>query len=84
MIDSGTRATWTYNAGNQPLTERLAGGTPVTYTYDNSGNRLQKNAFGGITNYVWDEDSRLTAVKPVGAPVTMTYNADVRRIKKET
>jgi YD repeat-containing protein len=85
MIDSGTRTTWTYNAGNEPLTERLQGGTPVTYTYDNAGNRQTKVTNVGRTTFVWDEDSRMTVVKPAGGTrVTMTYNADGKRVKKET
>jgi YD repeat-containing protein len=36
------------------------------------------------TNFVWDEDSRLTTVKPAGGtPVTFTCNAEGKRVKKE-
>jgi YD repeat-containing protein len=58
MIDSWTPATWTYNAGNQPVTERLQGGTPVTCTYDNAGNRLTKVTNAGTSSFGWDEHSR--------------------------
>ena len=55
----------------------------MTYTYDNSGNRLTKVTNTGTTNYVWDEDSRMTVAKPAGGtPVTMTYNAEGKRARK--
>ncbi len=36
------------------------------------------------TYYTWDEDNRLTLAEPVAGSVTLTYNPDGRRVKKET
>jgi YD repeat-containing protein len=80
--DTGTQTTYTYDAGNQLFTERS--GTSTTYTYDLSGNRIQKNAFAGITFYNWDEKSRMTRAVPPAGAVTLTYTADGHRVAKTT
>jgi RHS repeat-associated protein len=82
QTDTGTRTTYAYDMANQLLTEKSS--TTTTYTYDACGNRIEKNAFAGITFYNWDEKSRMTRAVPPAGPVTLTYNADGHRVAKTT
>ncbi len=82
-IDSSTRTTSSYDAANQLLVANDAAAGRTTYQYDTCGNRTQQNAAGVLTYYDWDVLNRLTQVTPVAGPVTMTYDADGRRVRKQ-
>jgi RHS repeat-associated protein len=72
---------WVRNAND----ELVSRGT-VNYTYDENGNRTQKNDNGTITNYEYDISDRLVRVAD-GANITVaTYGYDPfgRRLWKET
>jgi RHS repeat-associated protein len=76
--DSGARTTYTYNAGNQLLTEQSP--TAVTsYTYDANGNTTVKNEAGTRTSYTYDGENRLTQVDTGASSVTYTYDGDGQR-----
>jgi RHS repeat-associated protein len=82
-VSSGALTTYTYDAGNE-LTLEDAAGTLTTYSYDENGNTLVWNAAGSRTTLTWSyEDELLTALTPAGARVTMTYDADHMRRKRE-
>jgi RHS repeat-associated protein len=65
------------------LTEQSSAGL-TTYVYDESGNRIEKNAPAETTYYTWDEDSRLVAAEPPAGVTTLVYSADGLRVGKET
>ena len=52
--------------------------------YDADGNRTERQGPAAVTYYAWDEDGRMVAAEPVAGPVTFTYRADGRRVRKET
>jgi YD repeat-containing protein len=65
-------------AQENPLGER------TSFTYDEWGNRIEKDAPAETTYYTWDEDSRLVAAEPPAGVTTLVYNADGLRVGKET
>ena len=70
--------TYSYDAGDQLLS---AGGT--TYTYDNNGNRMEKNESGGISLYGYDGANRLASVSLQGGPLLVfAYDGDGNRLSK--
>src|SRR5262249_9508610 len=81
QTDSGTRTTCVYDGANQLKTEQT-GAARTTYLHDDCGNRTRKDALGGITIYDWDETNRMSRAIPPSNPVTLTYNAEGRRVKK--
>ena len=74
-----------YDAGNQ-LTAQIDAGGRTTYTFDANGNQevvLEPNA--DRTTTTWDYENQPRAYeKPTNALTTMTYNADNRRVCKES
>jgi len=57
----------------------------ATFTFDASGNQQIENAPTGRTTNTWDYENQLTRVDlPSGARVTMAYDADFLRVRKET
>jgi YD repeat-containing protein len=70
--------TYTYDAGDQLLS---AGGT--TYTYDNNGNRIEKNESAGTTLYEFDAANRLASVSlQGGTSLIFAYDGDGNRLSK--
>ncbi|MHA2254144.1 MAG: RHS repeat-associated core domain-containing protein, partial [Candidatus Kariarchaeaceae archaeon] len=49
---------WTYNNNNE-----LEGYDNISYVYDDNGNMAQKTDNGVITNYIYNEEDRLTEVR---------------------
>jgi len=61
-----------------------AGGTLTTYTYDENGNTVAVNAAGSRTTMTWSyEDEMLVAEPATGGRVTMVYDGDFMRRKRE-
>jgi len=61
-----------------------AGGTLTTYTYDENGNAVAVNAAGSRTTMTWSfEDEMLVAEPSGGGRVTMVYDGDLMRRKRE-
>ena len=84
LIDAGVRTSSTYDAANQQLLDVSPTGR-TTYGYDNAGNRTLLNAPASSTYYTWDVLSRLTQeLNPVAGPVTLSYDGDNRRVRRET
>lgn len=78
--DTGSRTTYTYDVANQLQTAVSSAGT-TTFTFDQAGNQQVESAPTGVTTNVWNYENQLTGVVlPSGQRVTMTYNADFRRI----
>ena len=63
-----------------------AQGTARRYPFGRNGNqRIVEEPDGGLTTYTWDHENQTRLVElPTGARVTMAYNADSRRVRKET
>jgi RHS repeat-associated protein len=73
--DSGARTTYTYNAGNQLVTEQSP--TALTsYTYDANGNTTVENMAGARTTYTWDGENRLSQVDTASGSVAYTYDGE--------
>jgi YD repeat-containing protein len=80
--ETGVRTTSSYDAANQlERSEEVSGLT--TYTFDSNGNQHEVTApSGSRTTYQWDYENQLTEIRrESGTPVTMVYNADLRRVK---
>jgi len=56
----------------------------TTFTYDDKGNRIERNDNGVITKYSWDSSNRLIGVDSPGASFNFTYDVDGNRISKES
>jgi YD repeat-containing protein len=79
-----TLTTSTFDAADQLQTAKDSSGT-TTFTFDASGNQQIENAPGGVTTHTWNyENQRTLIVKPSGERVTMAFNADFRRVRKES
>ena len=74
-----------YDAANQLTTQIDAGGR-TTYTFDANGNQhVVEEPNADRTTTTWDyENQPRVYEKPTNALVTMTYNADSRRVCKES
>jgi RHS repeat-associated protein len=86
--ESGTRTTTVYDGANQiRYSQALAGRT--TYTFDASGNQqVELVPAGTRTTTTWNYENQPTKYnQPANVTypvVTMTYNADNQRVKKES
>jgi len=84
-IVDGASTTSTYDVANQLETAVDAAGT-TTFVFDANGNQqvtIEPN--GNRTTNVWDYENQTTVVQqPLGALITMSYNADNRRVRKES
>jgi YD repeat-containing protein len=81
---AGSLTTSTYDAANQTQTQVSSTGT-TTYSFDAAGNEQIVQAPSGITTNVWDYENQTTlTVKPNSQRVTMLYDADLLRVRKET
>jgi YD repeat-containing protein len=75
--------TSTFDVANQLVTAVSMDGT-TTFTFDAAGNQQIDNAPSGITTNVWDFENQRTAVLlPSGERETMTYNADLRLVRRD-
>ncbi len=72
--------TWVYNKNNE-----LQSHNGITYKYDLKGNRSEKNNAGDITNYSYDIDNNLSAVKDTNNALIASYYHDpfAKRLYKE-
>ena len=60
-------------------------GEATTFTFDAAGNHQIEKAPNGTTTRTWDYENQPSGVVlPSGARVTMSYNADFRRVRKES
>lgn len=77
--------TTTYDAANQ-LRHSLAAARRTTYTFDAAGNQqLIQEPTGDRTTTVWDFENQPTLYRLRDvARVTMAYNADFRRVTKQS
>ncbi|QYZ80444.1 RHS repeat protein [Methanofollis formosanus] len=76
--NASSTISYTYDAGDRLLS---AGGT--TYTYDNNGNRIEKNEANGTTSYGYDAAGRLASVSvPGSTSLTFAYDGDGNRLSK--
>ena len=81
----GARTTTVYDAANQiSYSEGSIGKT--TYAFDADGNQqIVEEPNGDRTTTIWDYENQSTLYQlPSGALVTMSYNADNRRVRKES
>jgi YD repeat-containing protein len=82
-VAAGATTTYTYDAASE-LTLEEAAGALTTYSYDQNGNTLAWNAGGSRTTLTWGyEDEVLTVLPSAGGTVTMTYDGDHMRRKRE-
>ena len=82
-VAGGATTTYTYDAANE-LTLEDAAGTLTTYSYDENGNTLAWNAAGSITTMTWGYEDEMSTVSPAsGGVVTMIYDGDFMRRKRE-
>ncbi|MBM3499050.1 MAG: RHS repeat-associated core domain-containing protein [Armatimonadetes bacterium] len=82
-VDAGAATTYTYDSANELLTEDAAGGL-TTYTYDENGNTLTSDAAGSVTTMAWSYEDEMLTVQPAGGGVvTMTYDGDHLRRKRQ-
>ena len=82
-LTGGVTTTYTYDAASE-LTLEDAGGTLTTYSYDENGNTLVWNASGSRTTLTWGYEDEVLTVRPAsGDPVTMVYDGDHMRRKRE-
>lgn len=81
----GTRTTTTYHGANQIVYSRAAAGR-TTYTFDANGNQqVVRNPDNTRTTTTWDYENQPTLYKlSTGARVTMAYNADNQRTRKDS
>lgn len=79
------RTTYTYDAANQLVTAVAAAGT-TTYAYDADGNqRLVHASTGDRSTYIWDFENHNTRIdQPSSQIMTMAYEPEGKRVKKET
>src|SRR5262249_18777493 len=84
VIDGRARTTSTFDAANQLLSARGAGGT-TPCGCDASGNLVNVTApGGGRTTYTWDFEDRPTKVLLAsGLRNTFVYDGDSRRVRRE-
>jgi len=84
-VETGGRTTTVYDAANQIRYSEDATGR-TTYTFDANGNQqIVEAPSGGIITTTWDYENQPTLVhKPDNSRVTSSYNADNRRVRKET
>ena len=82
---NGTMTTSVFDAAMQ-LKYTVSGGIRTTYTYDANGNQVGVLFAGGARNTTtWDYEDRGTRYAlGTGPIVTMVYNADHLRVRKET
>jgi YD repeat-containing protein len=81
---SGALTTSAYDAADQ-LTNSVDSSGTTTYTFDADGNQQIEDAPGGRTTNVWNyENQMIGVIKPDASRVTMLYNADYRRVRKES
>ena len=79
----GVTTTYSYDAASE-LTLEDAAGTLTTYTYDESGNTLAWHAGGSRTTLTWGYEDEVLTISPAsGGVVTMTYDSDLMRRKRE-
>lgn len=72
---------YTYNSSNELIS--IPG---IEYSYDNNGNLLEENSGVGTTNYIWDNENRLTSttIPESGETVIFQYDPFGRRIYKSS
>jgi YD repeat-containing protein len=81
---SASLTTSTFDAADQLQTSVDSTGT-TTFTFDAAGNQQIEQAPSGTTTRTWDYENQQTGVVlPSGSRVTMSYNADFRRVRKES
>jgi YD repeat-containing protein len=82
---AGTRTTTTYDAANQ-IVYSLAAAGRTTYTFDSNGNQqVVRNPDGTRTTTTWDYENQPTLYKlSTGGRITMAYNADNQRTRKDS
>lgn len=81
--EDSSRTTYSYDAANQLETGVAAAGT-TTYSFDADGNQqLVIEPNGDRTTIAWDYENQPTLYRlPDANRVTMSYNADNRRVRK--
>src|SRR6266545_2155863 len=62
-------------ANPHAVTQIATGFSTSSFSYDNSGNLIQKTVDGTTTTYIWDYANRLTALGVGGATTTYGYDA---------
>jgi YD repeat-containing protein len=81
---AGALTTAIYDAANQLQISIDTTGT-TTFIFDASGNQQIVSAQAGRTTNTWDYENQLIRVQlPNGSRVTMAYNADFLRVRKES
>jgi RHS repeat-associated protein len=84
-IQGGQITTFSYDAANQLMKEKLADGTITTIGYDANGNQL-KTISSIVTTYAWDYENKLTKIRQGNVTpsiATMVYNPDGYRVRRD-
>ncbi len=80
LSDENVPGTWSYNANNE-----LTGYDETSFSYDDTGNLIQKTVAGITTNYVYNTEGRLKEVRDGSGSLTASYYYDPfgRRLWKD-
>lgn len=85
--EGGSRTTYAYDAANQLVFSRNPAGTRTTYVFDANGNQQVVKDASSCTTTTWDYENQPTRYnQPANVTypmVTMAYNADNQRVRKE-
>lgn len=76
---NGVSQTLSYDAGNQ-----VTNGLGESFSYDGSGNIIQRSSSAGTTIYAWDALNRLIKATTPSGTVSFVYDGYNRRVQKIT
>ncbi|MFO0945278.1 MAG: RHS repeat-associated core domain-containing protein [Planctomycetota bacterium] len=79
--EDGVDTDYTYNAGNQIVTE-VTGGSRTTYTFDGAGNQETVESPSDRTTMTWDYENRRTKHETGVIVFEDQYDADGRRFRE--
>jgi RHS repeat-associated protein len=81
---NGTTTTYTYDANDRLLNEKVNSVVTASYSYDDNGSTLSKTENGVTTTYVWNDEKRLIQATVGTTQVDYRYNdAGIRVSSKQ-
>jgi RHS repeat-associated protein len=80
---NGTTTTYSYDANDRLLNEKVAGTITVQYSYDDNGSTLTKTENGVLTTYVWNDEKRLVSATVGTTQVEYVYNDQGIRVSSK-
>ncbi|MHB8628748.1 MAG: hypothetical protein ACYDBJ_18135 [Aggregatilineales bacterium] len=69
-------ATYTWDARDRLIGASLPGGQSMSFAYDDGGHRIQQNASGQVTNYLWAMWYRRRMAAARLSPATSRWGAN--------